>query len=252
MRNFDREVNREYIEVAAKAVAAAAKSAPHTTGNLDLVIHILNQEEIATIQKTVAELFQQDKESVIVYDGMLTIGAKTTYSDTHWDCGACGFSTCAELNKAAKAEKEKNPSEGRQSGPSCNWKVLDWNISMDYAAAMASQLGLQTRVQDIQGSIALQYGFAGDVDVCTTVPLMAEKRNPLFGGRFDMATKEDLKVRRAQAEVAFKRLFPVSMDLEMLDVFVAAFGYQLSPNLSGLIETGPPVSPSGEEEKNKE
>lgn len=236
MQTCDREMIREYVELAAKAVAAAARSAPHTTGSLDLVIHVLNQEEIAIIQKAVAELFQQDKGRILVYDGMLTLGARTTHSETHWDCGACGFPTCAEMNKAAKAEREKNPPGSRPSGPSCNWKVLDWNISLDYAAAMASQLGLQTRVQDIQGTIALSYGLAGDVDVCTTVPLMAEKRNPFFGGRFDRSTKEELNVRRTQAENAFRRIFPTAMDLDMLDVFVAAFGHKLSPNLASIIE----------------
>jgi len=239
MQTYDRNMIREYVEVAAKAVAAAARSAPHTTGTLDLVINILSQEEIETIQKVVAQMFMQDTERILVYDGMLTIGATLTHSDTHWDCGACGFSTCVELNKAAKAERDRNPSGPKPSGPSCNWKVLDWNISLDYAAAMASQLGLQTRVQDIQGMIALNHGFAGDVDVCTTVPLIAEKRNPLFGGRFDRATKEELKIRRNQAEEAFRRLFPTSMDLDMLDIFVSCFGLKLSPNLSSLIEPDP-------------
>ena len=234
MRTYDQKVNREYIEVAAKAVAAAARSAPHTTGSLDLVINILSPEEIETIQKTLAQMFMLDPEKAVVYDGMLTIGARVTHSDTHWDCGACGFRTCAELNQAAKAERDKNPSGPRPTGPSCNWKVLDWNISLDYAAAMATQLGLQTRVQDIQGLIALSQGLAGDVDVCTTVPLTAEKRNPLFGGRFDNASKEELKVRRAQAEDAFRRIFPTSMDLDMLDLFVAAFGLKLSPNLGSI------------------
>ena len=51
MRTYDQKVNREYMEVAAKAVAAAARSAPHTTGSLDLVINILSPEEIETIQR---------------------------------------------------------------------------------------------------------------------------------------------------------------------------------------------------------
>ena len=106
---------------------------------------------------------------------------------------------------------------------------------------MATQLGLQTRVQDIQGMIALSQGLAGDVDVCTTVPLMAEKRNPLFGGRFDRATKDEVKARRAQAETAFKRIFPMSMDLDMLDVFVSCFDLKMSPNLATMIEPDPPA-----------
>ncbi len=249
MQTCDRDVIQDYVEMAAKAVASAARSAPHTTGKLDLVINILNQEEIKTIQRTVAENFGRDPERVMVYDGMLTIGAVLTRSDTGWDCGACGFNTCAELNKAAKTERDKNPDGPRPSGPSCNWKVIDWNISLDYAAAMVAQLGLQTRVQDIQGSVALTHGFAGEVDACTTVPLMAEKRNPFFGGRNDMATKEELKMRTAATERAFRRIFPTTMDLDMMDCIVAGIDMRLSPNLASLIEPPPQAASIPETEE---
>jgi uncharacterized ferredoxin-like protein len=246
MQTCDRDVVREYVEMAAKAVAAAARSAPHTTGRLDLVINILSQEEIRTIQRAVAERFGRDPEKVLIYDGMLTIGALLTRSDTHWDCGACGFNTCAELNRAAKAERNKNPNGPRPAGPCCNWKVLDWNISVDYAAAMAAHLGLQTRVQDIQGAFVLAHGFAGEVDACTTVPLMAEKRNPFFGGRNDLATAAELKMRRATTERAFRSLFPTTMDLDMMDCIVAGIDVRLSPNLAKVLEPNPPMAPDPE------
>ena len=251
MQTCDRDVIRDYVELAAKAVASAARSAPHTTGRLDLVVNILSQEEIKTIQRAVAQNFNRDPEKVVVYDGMLTIGAILTMSDTNWDCGACGFKTCAQLNKAARDERKKNPSGPRPGGPSCNWKVIDWNISVDYAAAMASYLGLQARVQDIKGTVALAHGFAGDVDACTTVPLMAEKRNPFFGGRNDAATKEELKTRRALTENAFHRLFPTVMDLDMMDVILSGIDMRLSPNLANIVnQTSFPV-PEGETKRTK-
>ena len=249
MQTCDRDVIRDYVDMAAKAVASAARSAPHTTGKLDLVINILSQEDIRTIQRTVAENFGRDPEKIVVYDGMLTIGAVLTRSDTGWDCGACGFNTCGELNKASKAERDRNPNGPRPTGPSCNWKVIDWNISVDYAAAMAAQMGLQTRVQDIQGAVARAQGFAGDVDACTTVPLMAEKRNPFFGGRNDAATKEDLKMRTAATERAFRRLFPSTLDLDMMDVILSGVDMRLSPNLASLLELPPPAASDPETEE---
>ena len=252
MQTNDREMNRDYIEMAAKAVAAAARSAPHTTGRLDLVIHLLSQDEIKHIQRTVAERFGRDPEKILVYDGMLTIGARLTRSDTHWDCGACGFKTCAELNRAAKAEREKKPDGPRPAGPSCNWKVIDWNISIDYAAAMAAHLGLQARVQDIQGAVALALGYAGEVDACTTVPLMAEKRNPFFGGRNDLATAAELKMRRTVSERAFRNLFPSTMDLDMMDCIVAGIDMRLSPNLGSLLAPNPPAAPPAVEAEEDE
>ena len=249
MQTCDRDVIRDYVDMAAKAVASAARSAPHTTGKLDLVINILSQEDIRTIQRTVAENFGRDPEKIVVYDGMLTIGAVLTRSDTGWDCGACGFNTCGELNKASKAERDRNPNGPRPTGPSCNWKVIDWNISVDYAAAMAAQMGLQTRVQDIQGAVARAQGFAGDVDACTTVPLMAEKRNPFFGGRNDAATKDELKMRTAATERAFRRLFPTTLDLDMMDVILSGVDMRLSPNLASLLELPPPAASDPETEE---
>ena len=240
MQKCDKDVMREYMDMAARAVAASAKSAPHTTGSLDLVINILSEEEIKHIQETFAGLVMQELKNVWVYDGMLTIGAKVTKSNTNWDCGACGFSTCAEMNKASKPKDSSGP---RPSGPCCNWKVLDWSIALDYAAAMASYLGLQTRVQDIQGIIAKDLGYAGDVDVCTTVPLTAEKRNPHFGGRFDKVTKDMINMRTALTDDAIRRIFPNIMDLDMLDVLFSNFGLRGSPNLASIIEPGPQAAP---------
>ncbi|MEE9556240.1 MAG: DUF2148 domain-containing protein [Candidatus Adiutricales bacterium] len=246
MQPYGRDMVREYVEIAAKGVAAAARSAPHTTGTLDLIINILTPEEIEAVQRAIA-LPGAAVEDVLVYDGMLTIGARTTRSDTNWDCGACGFNTCSEMNAAARPKDDSSP---RPPGPSCNWKVIDWNISVDYAAAMATQLGLQSRVQDIQGSVALRLGYAGDVDVCTTVPLMAEKRNPFFGGRYDRVKKEMLKARRAMTETAIRRIFPTMMDLDMMDVMMSGYGMRLSTNLSSLIEPDPQIQESsGEEEE---
>lgn len=51
MKTIDRDDIKDYVEIAAKAVAAAARCAPHTTGNLDLIINILTQDEITQIQE---------------------------------------------------------------------------------------------------------------------------------------------------------------------------------------------------------
>jgi uncharacterized ferredoxin-like protein len=227
METYSRDHVKEFVDVAVKSVAAAARSAPQTTGQLDLVINILDQKEIAHIQDAIQLPGAPRAAAPLIYDGMLTIGAKVTHSDTHWDCGACGFKKCADLNRAPRQEGIP--------GPSCNWKVVDWCIAIDYAAAMATQLGLQTRVQDIQGGAALRLGYAGDVDVCTTVPLMAEKRNPFFQGRGDAATKEMFQARKQQVEAAFRRIFPFTMDLDMVDVLLAGFDPRLSTNLAGTL-----------------
>lgn len=235
MHNFDRDDVKKFIEFAAGAVASAARTAPHTTGKLDLVINVLSQDEITKIQNT-RLLPGADPRSVLIYDGMLTIGAIITKSELAWDCGSCGFATCAQMNKAAKPKKKGGP---RPPGPSCNWKSLDWSISLDYAAAMAANIGLQTRVQDIQGAIALNLGFAGDVDVCTTVPLMAETSNPFFGGRYDRATKAMIKEKNEMVELSVRRMFPTIMDVSMMDVMMSGYGMKMTPLLTKLIEDDP-------------
>ena len=61
---------------------------------------------------------------------VLLIGDKRK-SDFNYNCGACGYRTCAELNKAEEVEALT------ARGPSCQFKNLNINIAAGAAAYIA-------------------------------------------------------------------------------------------------------------------
>jgi hypothetical protein len=91
---------------------------------------------------------------------LLLIGADLTKAKSGWDCGACGFDTCAEFNKYRKL----NYGMGLSSfGPSCMLNVLDFGIACDYASAAASKFDIENRIHMSVGLVALYLAYLEDV-----------------------------------------------------------------------------------------
>ncbi len=104
---------------------------------------------------------------------LLIMGDKRK-SDLNFNCGACGFRTCAELNKAEEMESLTS------RGPSCQFKNLNLNIAVDAAAAMAWRLGLHCRVFSTLAMAAFALGIIPDVDIVSSVSVSVAKVDPFF------------------------------------------------------------------------
>jgi uncharacterized ferredoxin-like protein len=98
----------------------------------------------------------------------LLIGVDATVSDLAWNCGSCGFDTCAEFNRYAKEHKSPG---NFMLGPSCNWKIMDHGMAMSYAAANVSAMGVECRLQADYGSIALLLGHLEGCSMCVGISL---------------------------------------------------------------------------------
>ncbi len=139
--NLFRDI-KEYIKLVSQAVAAAAITAPKVNPDFQPIIKLLSDEDINNIMSDLRGLKELGKNSKIEkryqnFQGMIAIGAKIKNSNLGWDCGACGFPSCTELNKSRLNGNINTP------GPSCNWISFDLGIACDYAAAMAYKLGIQ-------------------------------------------------------------------------------------------------------------
>ena len=99
---------------------------------------------------------------------ILLLGADATKSELGWDCGACGFETCAEFNVYAKENKGKSMLFG---GPSCNWKLLDFAAASDFACAAVAQHRLECRAMGTVGGAAAGVGFLPDCSVIIGIPI---------------------------------------------------------------------------------
>ncbi|MBI9085289.1 MAG: hypothetical protein JEZ11_16965 [Desulfobacterales bacterium] len=113
---------------------------------------------------------------------LMLIGDKRK-SDFNYNCGACGYRTCAEMNAAEEVESLT------ANGPSCQFKNINLNIAVNAAASMAHRLGLHCRVFSTLGFSALALEMIEDVDLCVSVSVSVAKKNPYFD-RHEFWTKE--------------------------------------------------------------
>jgi uncharacterized ferredoxin-like protein len=113
---------------------------------------------------------------------MMVIGDKRK-SDLNYNCGACGYKTCADLNKAEMVEALTS------NGPFCLFKAINLHMAANAAASMAWKLGLQCRVFSTFGFGAKAMETIPDVDTAVAVTVSAAKRDPFFD-RHQYWTKE--------------------------------------------------------------
>ncbi len=104
---------------------------------------------------------------------LMIIGDKRR-SYFNYDCGACGYRTCAELNRAETTESLT------AHGPSCQFRNINMNIAASAAASIAWRLGLHCRVFSTFGFAALALEIIEDVDLVVSVSVSAAKKDPYF------------------------------------------------------------------------
>lgn len=79
-------------------------------------------------------------------DGILFIGLSAWYPPVY-DCGACGFATCAEFLDATTAQRKAAGERFEFAGPTCNLRDIDLGIAVGSAAKTASINNVDCRCQ---------------------------------------------------------------------------------------------------------
>jgi len=169
----------ENLLVAAKFAATAALKAPRVAGT-EIKTEILTDENLLPVSEILSIVGETNAfvsgDSVCIKKAYekgtpaiaLLIGAKVIASDLNWNCGACGFDTCAEFNKYSK----EHSSQGVfYTGPTCNWKVFDVGMAVSWAAAALGQLSVENRVQASTGFAALNLGYLEGCTISTGITL---------------------------------------------------------------------------------
>ncbi len=175
-----RDAARESVKQVANLCAAAAYKAPQLTSHLDIKTEIITAEDLDPIIEFFAEIspispvmafdyrtlkYFRDNGDPLV---LLLIGADLTSSELSWDCGACGFDTCGEFNKYSKDNKGRG---ALWSGPSCNWKLMDFAAACDYACAAAAQYRFDCRAMATVGAAASGVGYLPDCSAHIGIPI---------------------------------------------------------------------------------
>jgi uncharacterized ferredoxin-like protein len=104
----------------------------------------------------------------------LLIMGDTRKSPYNYNCGACGYRTCAEMNKAEEMESLT------AIGPSCQFKNINLNMAANAAASLAWRLGLHCRVFSTLAFGARAMNVIENVDIVVSVSVSCAKVDPYF------------------------------------------------------------------------
>jgi uncharacterized ferredoxin-like protein len=169
----------ESLEMLAKIVLTAARTAPKGKGIDDIVTFLPSSEEKFELASRMEELSEikdlkfliRDAQNVRDADSIVLIGLKTS-GVSNLDCGACGFETCREMLENGKVQKEFK-------GPQCTIKYLDLGIAVGSAAAKAKDLCIDNRVLYSAGAAACYFKMI-DADIAMGLPLSVKGKNIFF------------------------------------------------------------------------
>ena len=191
------------LERAVELMAVAAHNSFRFGGRNTAKIIAVGNEEIERIAEfcyslgDMAPLAARDGRfaiDLIKEPTALLIMGDTRKSPYNYNCGACGYRTCAELNKAEEMESLT------AIGPSCQFKNINLNIAANAAASLAWRLGLHCRVFSTLAFGARAMNVIENVDLVVSVSVSVAKVDPYFN-RHKFWTKD-------QWDEIFVREFP--------------------------------------------
>jgi uncharacterized ferredoxin-like protein len=154
-------IRAETVRQVAKLMAAAAITAPKSGGQLFLAgKHNFIETVIVDDPATRANLADwmrargkerreniwfRDADVAEAVDAVLFIGLLDWYPP-NYDCGACGYATCAEFLHATRPLRDDS-TELEFTGPTCNLRDIDLGIAVGSAAKTAAIHSIDCRCQ---------------------------------------------------------------------------------------------------------
>jgi uncharacterized ferredoxin-like protein len=193
MFNSIDEIKSEMIRSVAGLCAAAAVTAPKSGGQLfrrgkPLFIETVLIDDRETLGRLAAWMRQRGRERrqqlwfrdaalAERLDGVLFIGLKDWYPPIY-DCGACGFATCAEFMEASR-QRRADSEVFEFAGPQCNLRDIDLGIAVGSAAKTASLHNVDTRCQTRIAVAARKLGLI-KAEIAIALSMTVTHKNPGF------------------------------------------------------------------------
>lgn len=157
----------------------AARTAPKTKGEDFVKIQIVTGEKPKELAEAMPKFgkernktnFDRDGANVAASDALVLIGLKNALT-VGLNCGACGFKSCKELERAQPADIEFK-------GPICSYRFVDLGIAVGSAVKTAQIFNVDNRVMYRPGVVARWTGIV-DWDYVLGIPLSATGKSPYF------------------------------------------------------------------------
>ena len=175
---------KEITEIVAGLMAAAARTAPKAGGKDFLEIVVVSREEdlgriAGAMRKYAPEstneaYWLRDAANTENSQALLLVGLKEPVT-AGYDCGGCGWPTCAEFAGNRKLDDK----EMGYSGPHCVMRMMDIGVALSSAAKAASLLNVDNRVQQRVGAAARALGFI-KAEVVMGIPVGVTGKNIYF------------------------------------------------------------------------
>lgn len=174
------------VRQVAKLMAAAAITAPKSGGMLFIQgKHLFIETVIIDDRDTLDDLaawmrargkerretiWFRDAEVAEVIDAALFVGLADWYPP-NYDCGACGYATCAEFLHAT-AQLRQESDELEFTGPHCNLRDIDLGIAVGSAAKTAAMHSIDCRCQTRLAIAARKRGLIrADISIALSLSL---------------------------------------------------------------------------------
>jgi uncharacterized ferredoxin-like protein len=168
------DLRSDTVRQVAKLMAAAAITAPKSGGQLFLAGKPNFMETViaddpadrgelaiwmrARGKERHERIWFRDADVAEAVDAILFVGLLPGWYPPSYDCGACGYSTCAEFlhhTKTLRAESD----ELEFAGPVCNLRDIDLGIAVGSAAKTAALHSIDCRCQTRAAVAARKLGY---------------------------------------------------------------------------------------------
>src|SRR5438477_6214105 len=180
------DIRTDAVVQVAKLMAAAAITAPKSGGQLFLAGKHNFMETVivddAAARHELAEwmrargkerreaIWFRDADVAEAIDAVLFVGMADWYPP-NYDCGACGYATCAEFLHATKPLRDDS-AELEFVGPTCNLRDIDLGIAVGSAAKTAAIHSIDCRCQTRVAVAARKLGvIRADVAVALSLSM---------------------------------------------------------------------------------
>ena len=190
------------VRQVAQLMAAAAITAPKSGGQLfnagkPLFMETVIVEDRATLNELAEwmrargkerreNIWFRDAQIADVIDAVLFVGLKDWYPP-NYDCGACGYATCAEFIHATKPLRDDS-TDLEFVGPQCNLRDIDLGIAVGSAAKTASINNIDCRCQP---RIAVAARHTGIIEADIAIALSLSLTHKAVGFDRKMPAVED-------------------------------------------------------------
>ncbi len=178
----------------AQLCAVAAMTAPKSGGQLFLkgakpFIETVIVEERDTLQRLAdwlrargtrlkQPIWFRDADAAEKLDVVLFIGLAKWYPPVY-DCGACGYATCAEFLRAAPKYRDEAAEDWEFPGPICQLRCIDLGIAVGSAAKIASLNNVDARCQTRIAAAARHLGVI-EADLAVALSMSVSHKNIFF------------------------------------------------------------------------